>query len=217
MPILEPPALKSEIEEQGSTLRLVIPSPKNWFVVAFMSFWLLGWLAGELFVGGMIAGGLIALLGGLIHLLAPNLVESPVGGAEFALAFPSMFLCVWFIGWTVGGAFAIYSWLWQVTGKEVVDINRQSLTVRKTVLGFSRPKEYGAQYMRNLRVTPTVNIPWGWGMRTDFWGGGAGKLAFDYGAKTVNFGSGIDEAEAAQLLARIQKRFPDLLAPYNKG
>ncbi len=37
-------------------------------------------------------------------------------------------------------------------------------------------------------------------------------VAFDYGPSTVYFGQGIDEAEAIQLLEKIQSRVPSLVA-----
>jgi hypothetical protein len=35
-----------------------------------------------------------------------------------------------------------------------------------------------------------------------------GSIAFDYGARTFRFGSGVDEAEAKQILAEIQQKYP---------
>jgi hypothetical protein len=35
-----------------------------------------------------------------------------------------------------------------------------------------------------------------------------GAVAFDYGAATFRFGAGIDEAEAKQIVAEIQQKFP---------
>jgi hypothetical protein len=35
-----------------------------------------------------------------------------------------------------------------------------------------------------------------------------GSLAFDYGARTFRFGTSIDEAEAKQIVAEIQQKFP---------
>ena len=36
---------------------------------------------------------------------------------------------------------------------------------------------------------------------------GGGIIAFDYGAKKFNFGTGIDEAEAKKILSEIQQRY----------
>ena len=47
-----------------------------------------------------------------------------------------------------------------------------------------------------------------WFDQSYFYSTGAPSLAFDYGAKTIRFGRGIDEAEATQLLERIIAKFP---------
>ncbi len=48
-----------------------------------------------------------------------------------------------------------------------------------------------------------------WGSSYYPWlGNSVGTLAFDYGAKTFRFGAGIDEAEAKQIVAEIQNKFP---------
>lgn len=39
-----------------------------------------------------------------------------------------------------------------------------------------------------------------------WWLGGVGMIAFDYGARTYRFGRGVDEAEAKQLVAELQRR-----------
>ena len=49
-----------------------------------------------------------------------------------------------------------------------------------------------------------------WAKSDPFVGMRSGPLAFDYGAKTIRFGSGVDEAEARVILASIRTRFPEL-------
>src|SRR5438046_4390217 len=108
MPIVRPPAPRSRIEEDGATLRITIPSQKQLYLIVFMSVWLIPWALGELTVGGIIVGGLTALLTGNVA-GAPGVIPALAGGG--------LFLLVWFIGWTVGGLWALYVWLWQVSGK----------------------------------------------------------------------------------------------------
>ena len=35
-----------------------------------------------------------------------------------------------------------------------------------------------------------------------------GNISFDYGAKTFKFAGGVEEAEAKQIIAEIQQKFP---------
>jgi hypothetical protein len=40
------------------------------------------------------------------------------------------------------------------------------------------------------------------------WGVGGGALAFDYGPRTYRFGSGLDDAEAREVLEALAPRLP---------
>jgi hypothetical protein len=39
-----------------------------------------------------------------------------------------------------------------------------------------------------------------------FWGIGGGPIAFDYGSQTVRIGSGLDEAEAREIVKELRSR-----------
>ena len=119
-----------------------------------------------------------------------------------------LFALAWLGIWAAFSTLAIYSWLWQVTGKEVIQVSRQSIVIDQVVLGFSRSKEYLAKYIRNLRVSPLQMSPWGW--PNTFLRLPGGMLAFDAGPKTFHFAEGVDEAEAKQIVAMIKARFPAL-------
>jgi hypothetical protein len=49
----------------------------------------------------------------------------------------------------------------------------------------------------------------------EFWGISGGRLAFDYGAKTVQFGIGLDESEAEFLFTVIEKKHPQFIEIIN--
>ena len=68
----------------------------------------------------------------------------------------SLFMVVWLGGWTVGGAAAIYFWLWNIAGHEIVSLTPTSLTIRRDILGFGRSKEYDLPSVKNLRIAFTL-------------------------------------------------------------
>lgn len=88
MTLLQPPAGRASIRDEPNGLRIVIPSQKNWFAILFIAFWLCGWAFGEHFAIGQIREGK-----------------------------GSLFMIGWLGAWTVGGAWAIYTWLWMVLGR----------------------------------------------------------------------------------------------------
>ncbi len=169
-----------QCQNSANGLTITIPSKRNWFIILFLGFWLIGWAVGELSAIGDIFSSSRTTVG----------------------AFGGLFMIGWLGAWTVGGAFAIYSWLWQIAGVEEIVISHDSLKISKKIPLWTRTKEYRLQDVTSLRVSPSPSPYPG---KMDFWGITGEQLAFDYGAKTVRFGPGIDEAEAKHIITEMQK------------
>ncbi len=185
MPV-KPFSARHTTDDLLDSLKITIPSQKQWFQILFMGFWLIGWAFGEVTVVGSLLSG------------------KGFGG-------PSLFMIAWLGGWTIGGGYAIYILFWQLAGNEIIEVSNSGITTSRSILGFGLfPKEYSSEYIKALRISASVNANdvFGWSRASRFYGIGGGIIAFDYGAKTVNFGAGIDEAEAKQILAEIQQRYP---------
>jgi endonuclease V-like protein UPF0215 family len=73
MPIVELPKARYTILEDGTLLRISIPSRKNYFAIFFLGFWLIGWVFGEIMVGGIFITGIIESL--LTSLISVNWVQ----------------------------------------------------------------------------------------------------------------------------------------------
>jgi hypothetical protein len=179
---VEIPQPRATVTNDGSDLKIIIPIKRNWFITLFLTFWLGGWAFGEFTVSHAMFSG-----------------SSPLG--------PKFFMLFWLGGWTVGGGFAIYVWFRNLMGKEVISINSMTLTIRQEVGGIGRSKEYEMQAVKNLRVSPLSYNPWNFSSSMQIWGIGGGLIAFDYGAQTFRFGTGLAESEAQDLINVIKKRF----------
>ncbi len=75
-----------------------------------------------------------------------------------------------------------------------------------------RSREYVLSNVQRLRADPQWSGTREQQAALSNWSGSGGMVAFDYGPSTVNFGQGIDEAEAIQLIEKIQSRVPSLVA-----
>ena len=182
--IVEPSAVPYQIELTPQGLRAVIPARRNWFVLIFLGAWLGGWFMGEVGAGR-------ALI---------------VQGSNA----PTAFLGFWLVGWTVGGLCAAGTFLWQLAGREVVNIDGQGLSHRVEVFGFGRARTYRAADIRRLRVSPEGSRRFG-NQRAWYppvFGIGAGPVAFDYGAHTVRIAPGLEEAGAGLLVRELGSRLP---------
>lgn len=183
MPIVPPPKERYKIQDDGSTLKICIPSRKNYFTLFFLGFWLIGWAFGEIMVGRELIAG-----------------AGSSGNGLFILA--------WLGLWTIGGGFALYEFFWQLAGKEMIEISADAIKIQRAILGLGRIREYMSTYIKDLRIAPLALGRWFDRAWAFWWGILPGVLAFDYGSQTIRFGGGVDEAGAKQILERIVARFP---------
>jgi hypothetical protein len=118
---------------------------------------------------------------------------------------PDLFLLAWLCGWTLGGAAAAYTWIWNVAGREIVTSTETTLSIARAPVPFPGRKDFDWSSVRNLRVSPVVPSSEN---RSLVAGSKSGTVAFDYGARTFRFGDQLDEAESAILVEAILRRFP---------
>jgi hypothetical protein len=171
---------RATIRASAGGVDVAIPARTNGLFVVFFGLWLVGWAWGEWTVGA--------------SLLAPR--ERGAAGLD-------LFTLVWLIGWTAGGLFVAASILWMLFGVERLRIARDEVSLRHEALGIGRTRRYDPRAVTRLRALEGADGPFAALMPKLPWNSLGQMLAFDYGAKTVRFGSGIDAAEAAQLVDEI--------------
>lgn len=106
---------------------------------------------------------------------------------------PDWFLAVWLIGWSAGELMVLGVLGYMLAGRETITLRPGQMEIRLQVAAWGLSRQYDITKVKNVRVSTT-------GGRNQF----PAALAFDYGAKTIRFGRGIDEAEAALVLADLQ-------------
>lgn len=171
------PGRRSSSSEGPDGLRIVIPARTSTFAVIFLLVWLIGWAFGEASATRQILSE-----------------KDPAG---------DLFLVVWLALWTIGGARAALGCLWMLQGYEVLFLRPGVLGVRREIFGVGRSAEYGVDAVKNLRVAPLESSL---RRRRDPWGTSTGRIAFDYDAKTIRVGAGVDEAEAREIVADLSTR-----------
>jgi hypothetical protein len=176
---ISPTAPRSTVIREGGSVRILIPSRKNWLIIAFLGFWLAVWGWSELQVPRQLMG---------------KLSERPEG---------MLFVGVWLTLWTAGGLTALYAWLWQLAGREVIGVSSRTLSVRREIFGVGRTLEFEVAQLKDPRIAPVAEGSWDARANTYHFGSSAGRIAFDYGARTHRFALGVDEAEAKTILATI--------------
>jgi hypothetical protein len=100
------PGRVSTIRDGPTGLEIVIPAKRSILVLLFLTAWLGAWFFGE-----------------------KSAIEEILKGREGG---PESFLIFWLIGWTTGGAWAVFMWLWMALGREVVSLRPQALLLRRS-------------------------------------------------------------------------------------
>lgn len=190
---VESPAPRATVRREAGYLLVAIPARRNWALMLFLPIWLVGWA-----IGLVVATGMLSIFSAV-----------PVTGfAETA----SLFLLAWLAMWLFGGLVALYTLAYTAAGREELRISEMTLRLQRRIgpLPAGRARTYDLQHASRLRTEPTPMPPW-WARRR---GTPEPKpIAFDYGAKTVRFGAGLDEAEARQLVEQIAEYSPALRRP----
>lgn len=118
--------LEPESHGTGWQVTLRAKGFARFFAAGFLGFWLCGWAVGEFFAG-------TTLIAGLRDWLLP---DADLGWLP-RMAYPSKsspapviaFLLVWLTGWTVGGAFAMFTLLRALVGVDRVRWDQDGLEV----------------------------------------------------------------------------------------
>jgi hypothetical protein len=188
MAIVELSKGRAIVERDGETLRVTFPAPAQGGGIVLMCVWLTGWAVGEFLVGRQFLSG--------------EAFQESSGHDLKRL----LFLIAWFAGWTVVGAVLIYTLIWQLFGKEVIELKSTSLKHLKQVLFFSRNREYALANIANVRLAPPEPkyIRGKYVIATQSFASGA--IAFDYGRTTHRLAQGLDEAEAQYVIGELRKR-----------
>ena len=186
------------IENLGMSTLFSIPARKHWITLIFLGVWLTGWLFGELFALGILFSSVGSFLFRIFDIRFFDLFEFDSGVGS---AFAGSFILVWLTIWTVAGYGAVRTFLWQLAGRELVEVSRTSIKISRPIFGLGRVKEYQAAEIANLRLLSADERAGKKGMA------GPNQLAFDYEFVSVEFGGGLTIREAEAVLEEITKRY----------
>lgn len=198
MPI-KPPSPRHTRQEVEDGIRVTLPSEKNIFRLAWVGLWLLVWgsmIGGIVYVEALLIGNATSLSGG--HSSNVNL----------ALSIAIVCMLSFLIALLGAGGFVGYSFLWQIVGKEIIEVNSKVMTLTRQIFGWKKSGEYFLEQVKDLRVQPETQSAFAPIRSFQKLFGRDGLMAFDYGSKTFRFGLEIDEAEAKQIVSILQQYLP---------
>lgn len=164
-----------------ASTRIEVRAKRQILILLFLLFWLGAWTVG----GGF---AITSLLFG----------SGEFGGGQ-------LFTLFWLGGWAVGWVFATSTILWMLLGREIFEMNSQVATKRLVAAFVGRKWHFNPQLIRNVRKS---QLPDTSGNRRNFGfpGRSSGDVAFDYGQRTIFFGTDLEPAEADLIVETISQR-----------
>jgi len=177
------PATSNRVSVAGdlASTRIEVKAKKPVLPLLFIMFWLGGWTVG----GGF---AILSLLSG----------SGEFGGGQ-------LFMVFWLGGWAVGWVLTASAILWMLFGRETFEMSSQVATKRLVAAFLARKWHFNPQLIRNVRKNPAMQdrerpSPLG------FPGKSSGDVAFDYGQRTIFFGTELEPAEADLIVETISHR-----------
>ena len=126
-------------------------------------------------------------------------IMGDVEGDLFSLV-AVLFSLFWMLGWSVGVGVLALVFLAMTFGRETLRVRNNELILRIGIPGIGLGARYRGEVLRHFRRAPPDEIG-GTGWRGQ-------HLAVNYGAETIEFGSGIEAEQAAEIVQKLSRLFP---------
>jgi hypothetical protein len=187
------------IQESNNGLLITIPGKKNFLEILFIPFTLyLSYFEGYAFyLFGLVNFGVIV-----------SLFQTSWDSRTLTFFIFFDVLSFLFIGFLLFWIFyAFTSTIRHMTGKEIVNLNGQSLTITKQIYRWKRLSTYPVDYIKILRVDvikPKLIIILYQALQSTL--GRNGVIVFELQGKSVRFGLDLSEDEGNYILAKIKSR-----------
>src|SRR5262245_36049609 len=172
MAVVEPQPPRYTVEDNGNVLTITIRRRRAWGAIAFLCFWLVGWVVGEVLAITVVLGG--------------DRMRNPAGIGE------RLFFGAWLGVWTLGGATAMYCVLAMLVGREILTIDDEFLSIDRRAGPFRKRRQYRLSEVSRLRPA-SRDAQFG---ASRIWRDAPPSetcaLCFNHGATTIGLAAGID-------------------------
>lgn len=118
----------------------------------------------------------------------------------------SLIIVIFMIFWFYYAQRVGRSFLWLLYGREMIKINEVSLTIKKSIRGYGKAREYFLENIHKMRLHQPKENSMQAAWENSPWISGGERLEFDYAGKIIRFGRKLDEKESKLLFQMITKR-----------
>jgi hypothetical protein len=193
---------RTRITAEGDVLKITIPMPRRWHhrVVSAVA---------ALVVVAWGVGNPVAMVGSFLGWPAvapePPQTYMPISGLLIVFG-------LWLIMWLGGVAWWLFNLFWWSYGREVLLIDKYTLTLRREAPLYASSERFGADGVRQFRAVSRGAgyylslYPWASDIIYHPW-----HLAFESGGHTIRFAGALDGEEAQRIVHEIAARVPSLV------
>jgi len=133
-----------------------------------------------------------------------------LGSLPSSLSLLSLFYLAWLVFFAYAGIHIGYRFFVIFWGQEIIEVCDQSITQHIRVFSFTRSYKYVSDKVNHFRVSPIIYDPMYQSrpkvnVALDY---DHGPIVFEFDFKTIHLGSFLEEIEAKEIVAIIEKRFP---------
>ena len=184
-----------QIEDLGASLRFTFLYRKYWLEIAVLSIVLAIGLSGTVYYVGVLLAG-----------------QALIPFTNFSVVLLLNLLIV-----LVVAVVCLTELLWQLVGREVVEISAEEVVMRHRIFGLGPSRRHEARNISGVFVSQRKYAGVGWlrfQREMRFLSFKRGRIALNNGktiwggVRTYRFGSILGEAEAREIVALIHERFP---------
>jgi len=183
MAVIEPGKGRAIVEPVDGRLRITIPGRGAPLITVILGVWLAGWALSEFAI-------IQAILFGSAN--------------EFVSAGALLIIVPFLLFWTFGGASVACLILWNLVGREIIELDAKTLKRHMRIPLIGRSREFAVTDIADLRFQPAAPsfMPSQPTIRPLSFSNGS--IAFDYGLDTHHLGAGLDRADAKYIVAEMR-------------
>ncbi len=103
------------------------------------------------------------------------------------------------------------SYLWMVWGKELIKIDEASLSVKRSIKGYGKAKQFLVENIKNIKLDVPESHSFMSAWEAAPWMKGNERISFEYLGKVIRFGAKLNEKDAKLLFNLVTKKIEDRL------
>jgi len=131
--------------------------------------------------------------------------------------FLSVVAMVLLVGWILRIGIGLYLFLWQITGKEKIEVTPRSIRIHNQIIGIDRKKEYNIEDVSDLQSGSVLLMPFPLSiplLSKSFKVPVTGPIVLKLAGKGIRLGLGLAEEEGKAILDVIYQQFPQFKRLY---